>query len=568
MKALGIAVLFARTPFQAMDGEAGGAFRPTAAHTTPRFGTARPAASLSAAPDRRVPFARPAPEVDSPPKIGEPKPLRPFSLADLPPILEDWRTRLRDWAEDVDLVPDLGQNIGSLTWFRGAATCFGLCFAALALTPDFAPLPASSGATMTASGYDELRSQMITPLAYGADSGRHMGPNERAAPLASTPERPSVTLNAAIGAGDSFPRALARAGVSAADAQTVLRLVGPDLRSDGEAGTRLAITLGRRPNRSVPRPLMHLAFRARLDLAIDIARTNGALTIRRTPIAIDTTPLRIRGVVTDSLYRAARGAGAAPASIQAYLRVIGQQISLDRISPGDRFDIIVAHRRAATGESETGDLLYGGLRQAGGRTLEMLKWAHDGKTQWFEASGVGEKRGGLSRPIMTARLSSGFGMRFHPILGYSRMHAGVDFAAPSGTPIYAVTDGVVAFAGRHGGHGNFVKLAHNGGLGTGYAHMSRIAVSYGQRVRRGQVIGYVGSTGLSTGPHLHYEVYRGGQTVNPLSVRFEQASLLAGRELLAFRTRLAELKARSSGPAMAAPSLASGEPRPARLALR
>jgi murein DD-endopeptidase MepM/ murein hydrolase activator NlpD len=274
--------------------------------------------------------------------------------------------------------------------------------------------------------------------------------------------------------------------------------------------------------------------------------------VHRTAIAVDDTPLRIRGVVTDSLYQAARAAGATPATAQSYLRVIGQQMSLERIGRGDRFDIIVAHRRAETGETETGELLYGGLKLASGKKLDMLKWEHEGKKQWFEASGVGEKRPGLARPVANAkRLSSGFGMRFHPILGYSRMHAGVDFSASTGTPIYAVTDGSVAFAGRHGGHGNFVQLRHSGGIGTGYAHMSSIAVYAGQRVRRGQVIGYVGSTGLSTGPHLHYEVYRNGQTVNPMSVKFEETSLLSGRELSAFRGRLAELKAIANGPSVA-----------------
>ncbi|MET0370224.1 MAG: M23 family metallopeptidase, partial [Sphingobium sp.] len=117
------------------------------------------------------------------------------------------------------------------------------------------------------------------------------------------------------------------------------------------------------------------------------------------------------------------------------------------------------------------------------------------------------------------------------------------FAAAYGSPIYAATDGVVGYAGRHGGHGNYVRIQHGGGLATGYAHMSRIATSAGQRVRRGQVIGYVGSTGLSTGPHLHYELYRNGQTINPLSVKFTTTAQLAGRDLIAFRARLAQMKA-------------------------
>ena len=468
--------------------------------------------------------------------------------------LIEWRTRIEDWAHDVDLAPDLGHDIGSLRWFRGAATCLALCVTAFSLKPDFAPLLAPSDPVMSEASYDEVRSQMLTPLALGADSGRHMGPTDAVAPLTQTPERPTLHLNAAIGAGDSLSHALARAGVSKADAARVMDLVALDVGSGTlPAGTRLDITLGRRANRNMPRPLDQLSFRASLDTAIDIRRENGALSVRRTRIAVDNTPLRIRGVVSDSLYQAARAAGALPSTIQNYLRVIGQHIPLSSIAPGTKFDIIVSHRRAETGETETGDLLYGGLQLSSGRKIDMLRWAHEGKSQWFEASGVGEKRPGLARPVAAARLSSGFGMRFHPILGYSRLHAGVDYAAPSGTPIYAVADGRVAFAGRHGGHGNYVKLSHNSGLGTGYAHMSRIAVSSGEMVRRGEIIGYVGSTGLSTGPHLHYEVYRNGRTVNPLSIKFEQGSQLAGRELQAFRSRLSQLKAITNGPT-AAPS--------------
>ncbi len=492
----------------------------------------------------------------------------------LPPL--DWRERLREWAEEIDLAPDLGSNIGSLTWWRGAATCFGLCFTAIMLRPQFQPIPAVPDAPMGSAAYDEFRSQMITPLALGADSGRHMGPTSAVSPLTDTPERPMIELSAAVGAGDGFRHALGRAGVSRSDIDTLTQLLGPDVAPGAlSAGTRLAITLGRRPNRNVARPLDALAFRARLDLAVEVKRENGALTVHRTPIAVDDTPLRIRGVVTDSIYRAARSAGALPSTIQGYLRVIGQQISLDRIRAGDRFDIIVAHRRAATGESETGALLYGGLKLSSGRKIDMLQWRQDGKNQWFEASGVGQKRPGLAKPVNVARLSSGFGMRFHPILGYSRLHAGMDYAAPTGTPIHAVSDGRVVFAGRHGGHGNFVQLSHSGGIGTGYAHMSRIAVDSGERVKRGQIIGYVGSTGLSTGPHLHYEVYRNGRTVNPTSVKFEQQAQLAGRELQAFRTRLAELKAITNSPdqasattnASAEPAKRTGQPAP-RVALR
>lgn len=491
---------------------------------------------------------RPAPGTLSPGalRFGRAAPAPAPSVLAAP---QSWRERIAFWAEDINLVPDLGRNIGSREWWRGAATCAVLCFVAVKIAPlGLAPLPAVPEPAMTAASYDEIRSQMVTPLAFGANSGRHMGPTDAVSALATTPERPMVQLFSSIGDSGSLSRALTRAGVSSADSAQAMRALGGDIRPEAlDPGTRLDITLGRRPGPKAARPLDVLSFRARLDLAVELRRENGVLTVHRSPIAIDDTPLRIRGVVSDSLYQAARAAGATPGTIQTYLRVIAQQVSLGNIGAGDRFDIIVAHRRAADGEAETGALLYGGLALASGKKLDMLKWTHEGREQWFEASGVGKKRDGLAKPVEVQRISSGFGMRFHPVLGYSRMHQGVDFAAPTGTPIYAVTDGIVSFAGRHGGHGNFVKLSHSGGLGTGYGHMHSIAVYAGQRVRRGQMIGTVGSTGLSTGPHLHYEVYKNGETVNPMAVKFQQTALLSGRALAAFRARLNALKSEARG---------------------
>ncbi|MHA6767483.1 peptidoglycan DD-metalloendopeptidase family protein [Sphingobium ummariense] len=472
---------------------------------------------------------------------------------------QGWRERIRDWAEDVELVPDLGQRIGSLTWFRGLATCFSLCATALYLSPGFQPVPGAPEPLMPDARYDEVRSQMITPLALGADSGRHMGATDAVQPLAETPERPQIELNAQIGSSDSLGRALSRAGVSAGDVAQVTAMVGGDISGGVKPGTRLDILLGRRASRDRPRPLDRLAFRARLDLALEITRAGGQLQVRRVPIRVDDTPLRIQGVVGDSIYRSARASGAPPKAIQAFLRVIAQQVDLGSIGAGDRYDIITEYHRAETGDVEVGELLYAGLKRARGKAVDMLKWTTNGRTEWFEASGVGERRGVLGSPV-AGHVSSGFGMRRHPILGYTRMHAGIDFAARYGSPIYAATDGVVAFAGRHGGHGNYVRIQHGAGLATGYAHMSRIAAVPGQRVRRGQVIGYVGSTGLSTGPHLHYELYRNGATINPLSVKFTTTAQLAGRELAAFRARLAALQGLRVGMPQMATAKAEGAP--------
>jgi len=153
-------------------------------------------------------------------------------------------------------------------------------------------------------------------------------------------------------------------------------------------------------------------------------------------------------------------------------------------------------------------------------------------------------------PVAGAHITSGFGMRFHPILGYSRMHAGIDLGAAYGSPIYAVADGVVTWAGVHGGHGNYVKLEHGGGIATGYGHMSRITVALGGRVHAGEVIGYVGSTGLSTGPHLHYEVFRDGRPIDPMSAQFTVRAGVDPHEQDHFKGELARLMRVQPGAAL------------------
>ena len=171
-----------------------------------------------------------------------------------------------------------------------------------------------------------------------------------------------------------------------------------------------------------------------------------------------------------------------------------------------------------------------------------MPWTIEGNTQWFEASGVGRETAGLTQPV-PGPITSGFGVRVHPILGYRRFHRGLDIGAAYGTPILAPTDGQVARAGWGGGYGNVVELHHGGGIATRFGHMSRIAVAPGQRVRQGQVIGYVGTTGLSTGPHLHYEMFRNGELVDPRSVRWVSRSQLSGADLEGFRSRMRSLLA-------------------------
>lgn len=480
----------------------------------------------------------------------DPAPTRLTRFTSFGDRYEQWRQRASLMASRIDLAPDLAENIGSARWFRGAATLLCLTAVALAAWPSFSRVEAAPAMQIDDAARDEFRSHMITPLALGADTGRRMGAMRAVVPLNSAPERPRLDLIATLAQGDSFERMLRRAGVGEAEAGYIAGMVDRAMPlGEIKPGTKVDLTLGRRPAPDAPRPLDSLTFRARFDLQLGVERANGRLVLDARPIKVDTTPLRIRGTVGSSLYRSARASGAPAKAVQQYLRALGAEIDLDReISSGDQFDLIVDYKRAATGEVEAGELLYAGLLRDGKPRKQFVRWGSEGR--FYEASGAGQMRQGLIAPV-PGRRSSAYGMRRHPILGYKRMHRGLDFKASHGTPIQAVTDGRVTFAGRNGGHGNYVKLAHDGGLATGYSHMSRIAVSNGQTVKQGQVIGYAGSTGLSTGPHLHYEVYRNGQTIDPSSIRFVTRAQLSGRELANFRARLAELQKVQPGAALA-----------------
>ena len=439
-----------------------------------------------------------------------------------------------------DLVVDLGARIGSREWFRGLFTCLGLCTAAGLMAPSLRPFSFAPEAPMSASHYEEARALAIAPLGLGGDTGRRLAATSAVEPLSDTPERPRIDLSATIGQGDGFARVLERAGVSREEAGTVSSLVSNAVPIDDiVAGTRMDLVLGRRAVKTDPRPLETLGFRARFDLKLAVERIDGELRLKRIPIRVDNTPLRIQGRVGSSLYQSARAAGVPGDAIQAFIKAVSQKLSMRGIGSDARFDAIVEHARAETGEVKIGSLLFAGITE-GRKKVQMLKWTSGGRDQWYEANGVGETKGVMRQPVL-GHLTSSFGLRRHPILGFSRMHQGMDFGAPMGAPIVAATDGTVVFAGRHGGHGNYVRLNHGGGIATGYAHMSRIIARPGERVRQGQLIGYVGSTGLSTGPHLHYEVFRNGQAINPASMKFTTVQQLGGRDLANFRAKLNNL---------------------------
>ena len=254
------------------------------------------------------------------------------------------------------------------------------------------------------------------------------------------------------------------------------------------------------------------------------------------PATDDAAYIRASGKIGADLTGALQKASVPERIGREYVRVLTHALPLaNGLSVEDRFDLVYE-------PGPKGRLLYVGLDRIARADVELLKWTDGKAVIWVNGDGVGgETSQGMRMPV-NGRVTSGFGSRFHPILGYARMHSGLDLAAAYGSPIVAAADGRVVAAGWHGGYGRLVKIAHAGGVQTMYGHMSRIAASSGALVRQGQVIGYVGSTGLSTGPHLHYEVLKNGRAVNPRSVKLAaQPAQLQGEKLHRFQGALRSL---------------------------
>jgi murein DD-endopeptidase MepM/ murein hydrolase activator NlpD len=254
----------------------------------------------------------------------------------------------------------------------------------------------------------------------------------------------------------------------------------------------------------------------------------------------DPTIRRFTGRVGPDLSKALADAGVPELQGREYVALLARAIPLaNGLTVDDKFDLIIERRP----DGGLGQLLYAGMDRVARSDLELMKWTDGKHVIWVNAEGTGGDGSEAMRMPVDGRLTSGFGERFHPILGYERFHAGVDLGAAAGTPIVAAADGRVVSAGWAGGYGRAVAILHAGGIETKYGHMSRIAAYSGEAVHRGDVIGYVGSSGLSTGPHLHFEVMKNGRPVNPLSVKAIGGGpgQLEGEKLVAFHNELRKL---------------------------
>jgi murein DD-endopeptidase MepM/ murein hydrolase activator NlpD len=266
-----------------------------------------------------------------------------------------------------------------------------------------------------------------------------------------------------------------------------------------------------------------------------------------------------------SIYETALRNKVPPAVIEDMVRIYSYDVDFQRkVQPGDSFDVFYAGEDEGSTITEKTEVLYASLT-VGGETKKYYRFQtpDDAVVDYYDETGKSAKKFLVRKPVNNAIMRSGFGARRHPILGYVKMHTGVDWATPYGTPIFASGNGVVETAGWEGGYGKYVKLKHNNGYETAYGHMSAFAkgLEPGKRVRQGQVIGFVGSTGQSTGAHVHYEILVNGRFVDPMRVKLPRGRSLEGPMMAGFekeRDRLDTMMSNRNGTARISDAAGTG----------
>lgn len=345
--------------------------------------------------------------------------------------------------------------------------------------------------------------------------------------------------------GETLQGAVQRAGVAPEDAQAVVAtLQGAIDTVNIKAGMAFEAAVAQRRSQRGPARLIGLSMRTSPNSTLTVSRTfDGALRLRELEEKVKDEKKVACGEMNGSFYESVANVGGTPAVISEAAKLFSHKIDFSRdIHEGDRFCLVFDRKVTESGRTiEAGDLEYAEVK--GQKFYAFDRKDSDGKSQFFDELGKNIKGFLLRTPVDGARITSVFGMRKHPVLGYTRAHQGVDFGAGTGTPILAAGDGVVLEAKRWGGYGNWLRIRHAGQWDTGYGHISRYApgIHAGSRVRQGQVVAYVGSTGLASGPHLHYEVWLKGQRVNPIGAKVPQGTILAGSELASFKSQKARI---------------------------
>jgi murein DD-endopeptidase MepM/ murein hydrolase activator NlpD len=383
----------------------------------------------------------------------------------------------------------------------------------------------------------------VAPPAYVDLEAERSGWAEQVASDSELEDRATrpIENHVQVGSGDTLIDVLTRAGVDVSDANLAIDALKDVYNPRAlRAGQKVTVTFDK------PAHGFGVGGFTKVSLNADPIRevmarrsTDGGFEGGETKRQVSRQIAHYSGQIKSSLFESAQNAGIPAPVIIAMIKALSYDVDFQRdIQSGDGFDVMFEAYYDTKGKLvRNGEMLYAAVTLSG-KPIAMYRFENEGGVvEYFNEKGESIKKALLKTPVDGAKITSGFGMRNHPILGFTKMHKGVDFGVPTGTPIQAAGDGTIEMAGFNGAYGNYVRIRHGNGYATAYAHMSRIAAGMkaGKHVGQGQVVGFVGATGRATGPHLHYEVLQGNTQINPLSVKMPTNVRLAGGALDRFR---------------------------------
>lgn len=469
-----------------------------------------------------------------PAKVRAPKRVKPIVISPIPARTVSGVPRAAS-AKRVNRVRLSWFIVGSV--FGVAVSFFMNLLVTTVIVPEYEQVVARKGGDITLAEITKPK----TPLSETHETKQEVAVAAPVIPAAPPAPSYPMELTLEVANGDTLIDMLIDQKVPSAEAHNVVAALKPQFNPRSlRIGQKISLTLARHESLGDAAAVKELAIKLPNLSTVELNRkAEGQFAVASIKEQLTNTPTHAVGTVRSSLSQAAADAGVNGGAYAEIVQAFSYDVDFQRdIHPGDKIAVLLDKKISKDGQVGGYDnVRYASLTLLG-KKHEIFKY--DGT--WYDAKGNTVKKSLLRTPINAARITSGFGMRRHPILGYSKMHQGTDFGAATGTPIMAAGDGIVKVRGWQGGYGNFVLIQHNGTYATAYGHMSRFGnIKQGGRVKQGQVIGYVGTTGRSTGPHLHYEVRQNGRQVNPAAKQFNLASGLTGRQKANFDAKKASM---------------------------
>ena len=349
--------------------------------------------------------------------------------------------------------------------------------------------------------------------------------------LASKINSPYNEINYTIKTNDTVEKILRNFNVNDSDIKSISVKLKKKKLTNIYSGRKLNLIVKKLEDGS--NTVVNFIYPINNTTSIEIRKFQNDFAVKENILQLYKKEVVVKNIIKNNLYSSAIDAKVEPNIIIEFARIFGFEVDFQRdIRKGDWFEIYYEKFEDENKKvRDTGKIIYASM-YVNGEEINLYNFKYNNQEEYYDIKGKSITKSLMKTPINGARLSSSFGMRKHPILGYNKMHRGTDFAAPSGTPIMASGSGTVTRARWCGGGGNCVKIKHNSTYETIYAHMKAFAkgIKEGRKVKQGQIIGYVGSTGLSTGPHLHYEVIVNGKKVNSQKLKLPSGKILKGEE--------------------------------------